>query len=235
MAGKLYVIPTVIAEDTTEVIPQQVRDVLLNTTYFLAEDIRTARRYVSSLKLGVTIEELSFEVLDKKTNPASLERLLEPLLSGQSVGILSESGCPGIADPGALAVAYAQKKDIEVIPLVGPSSILLSLMASGFNGQKFCFHGYLPIEQKKLDVEIKRLDSDSRKLNQTQIFIETPYRNNQLLKSLIQSCNPSTLLCVAKDVTSSNSYIKTKAIKDWKNTKIDLHKVPTVFLLYAGM
>ena len=235
MAGKLYVIPTVIAEDTTEVIPQQVRDVLLNTTYFLAEDIRTARRYVSSLKLGVTIEELSFEVLDKKTNPASLERLLKPLLSGQNVGILSESGCPGIADPGALAVAYAQKKDIEVIPLVGPSSILLSLMASGFNGQKFCFHGYLPIEQKKLDVEIKRLDSDSRKLNQTQIFIETPYRNNQLLKSLIQSCNPSTLLCVAKDVTSSNSYIKTKAIKDWKNTKIDLHKVPTVFLLYAGM
>ena len=235
MAGKLYVIPTVIAEDTTEVIPQQVRDVLLNTTYFLAEDIRTARRYVSSLKLGVTIEELSFEVLDKKTNPASLERLLKPLLSGQNVGILSESGCPGIADPGALAVAYAQKKDIEVIPLVGPSSILLSLMASGFNGQKFCFHGYLPIEQKKLEVEIKRLDSDSRKLNQTQIFIETPYRNNQLLKSLILSCNPSTLLCVAKDITSSNSYIKTKAIKDWKNTKIDLHKVPTVFLLYAGM
>lgn len=234
MAGKLYIIPSVIADDTSEVIPQQVRDVLLNTNYFLAENIRTARRYISSLKLGITIEELHFEILDKKTNPEQLNNLLKPLLNGQNVGILSESGCPGIADPGALAVAYAQQKDIEVIPLVGPSSILLSLMASGFNGQKFCFHGYLPIDQGKLENEIKKLDSESRKFNQTQIFIETPYRNNQLLKALIQSCSSSTLLCVAKDITSANSFIKTKRIADWKKMKIDLHKIPTVFLLYAG-
>lgn len=234
MAGKLYIIPSVIADDTSDVIPQQVRDVLLTTKYFLAENIRTARRYISSLKLGITIEELQFEILDKKTNPAQLSNLLKPLMNGQNVGILSESGCPGIADPGALAVAYAQQKDIEVIPLVGPSSILLSLMASGFNGQKFCFHGYLPIDQSKLESEIKRLDSDSRKFNQTQIFIETPYRNNQLLKALIQSCNSSTLLCVAKDITSTNSFIKTKTIADWRKMKIDLHKIPTVFLLYAG-
>lgn len=235
MIGKLYIIPTMIADDTQHVIPEQVRNVLSQTKYFLAENIRTARRYISSLQLGITIEELDFNVLDKKTKPTQLEAYFKPLMKGDNLGILSESGCPGIADPGALAVEYAQKRGIEVVPLVGPSSILLSLMASGFNGQKFCFHGYLPIDQIKLENEIKRLESESRKFNQTQLFIETPYRNNQLLKSITQTCHPNTLLCVGKDITAPGSFIKTKTIADWRKIKIDLHKIPTVFLLYAGI
>jgi len=231
--GKLYIIPSVIS-DNKNVIPDQVREVIAQTDYFLVENLRTARRYISSLKLGLTIEELSFELLDKKTPDHQVEKIMQPVLQGKNAGLLSESGCPGVADPGSEAVKYAHKKGIEVIPLVGPSSIILALMASGFNGQQFAFHGYLPIDKKELDKRIKQLEDESRKKKQTQIFIEAPYRNNQLLKAIIGSASPDTQVCVARDISGPNEWVKTCQIKEWKNKKIDLHKIPTVFLLYAG-
>lgn len=234
MTGKLYLIPTVLAEEATTTIPDQVREVLSKVSFFLVENVRTSRRYISSLKLGLTIEELRFELLDKKTSRQQLNELLQPLLEGVNIGVLSESGCPGIADPGALAAEWAHKNNIEVIPLVGPSSIFLALMASGFNGQKFCFHGYLPIDKRELETEVRRLEQESRKLDQTQIFIETPYRNNQLLKTLTQVNHPDTLICIAKNVTGTGEVIRTCTVKQWRNESIDLHKIPTVFLMYAG-
>ncbi len=234
MTGKLFLIPTVIAEGQNSTIPVSVREAIMSTQSFIVENVRTARRYISSLKLGVVIEELEFEVLDKKTNDTQVSTMLDGLLKGKNIGILSESGCPGVADPGAKAVEWAHKRGVEVVPMFGPSSILLGLMGSGFNGQKFCFHGYLPIDKKELEKELRRLESESRKLNQTQIFIETPYRNNQMLEMLIRVSNNETRVCVAKDLTSPDQLIKTKKVSAWKKESIDLHKIPTVFLMYAG-
>ncbi|HNP19575.1 MAG TPA: SAM-dependent methyltransferase [Fulvivirga sp.] len=232
--GTLYLIPTVIADRQTNTIPDQVKELLKTLQYFLVENVRTSRRYISSLSLGLTIEDLNFEVLNKNTKNTDLDILMEPLTKGYNMGILSESGCPGVADPGAHAVAWAQRNGYKVIPLVGPSSILLALMGSGFNGQKFCFHGYLPIDKKKLEAEIRRLEIESRNSYQTQIFIETPFRNNQLLKTLTQVNNNETLLCIAKNLTAPDQLIETKTIAEWKKTKIDLHKIPTVFLMYVA-
>ncbi len=232
--GTLYLIPTVIADHQTDTIPVQVKELLKTLRYFLVENVRTSRRYISSLSLGLTIEDLNFEVLNKNTKNTDLDVLMEPLIKGHNMGILSESGCPGVADPGAHAVAWAQRRGYKVIPLVGPSSILLALMGSGFNGQKFCFHGYLPIDKKKLETEIRRLEAESRNSYQTQIFIETPFRNNQLFKTLTQVNNNDTLLCIAKNLTAPDQLIETKTIAEWKKTVIDLHKIPTVFLMYVG-
>lgn len=232
--GKLYIIPNVVSENQVDTIPLQVLTAIKTTSLFLVENVRTARRYISSLNLGVTIEDLEFFLLDKKTPDEEISRLMQPLLAGKNVGILSESGCPGIADPGAKAVEWAHKKGVRVIPLVGPSSLLLALMGSGFNGQKFCFHGYLPIDKKPLEAEIRRLTTESNRFNQTQIFIETPYRNNQLLKTILSVCDNSTQLCVARDLTGEQEFIETHSIGHWKSQEIDLHKVPTVFLIYAG-
>lgn len=232
--GKLYIIPNVVSENQVGTIPLQVLTAIKTTSLFLVENVRTARRYISSLNLGVTIEDLEFFLLDKKTPDEEISRLMQPLLAGKNVGILSESGCPGIADPGAKAVEWAHKKGVRVIPLVGPSSLLLALMGSGFNGQKFCFHGYLPIDKKPLEAEIRRLTTESNRFNQTQIFIETPYRNNQLLKTILSVCDNSTQLCVARDLTGEQEFIETHSIGHWKSQDIDLHKVPTVFLIYAG-
>ncbi|MBL3654673.1 SAM-dependent methyltransferase [Fulvivirga sediminis] len=232
--GILYLIPSSISENQTDVIPEQVRQVIKNTEHFAVENVRTARRFISSLKLGLTIEELQFEVLDKKTTDSTVEKILKPLLQGKNVGVISESGCPGIADPGSRAVAYAHKKNIRVVPLVGPSSIFLALMASGFNGQKFAFHGYLPIKKKELETAIKQLEADSIKHLQTQIFIEAPYRNNQMLETLTKTCRPSTQICVAKDVSGTEEFIKSQTAAEWKKQKIELHKVPTVFILFSS-
>lgn len=232
--GHLYLIPIAISSNQNAVIPEQVRQVILQTDYFLVEDLRTARRFISSLNLGIKIDALTFEKLDKKSSISQVERIMKPVMEGRNAGIMSESGCPGVADPGSLAVQYAHKKNIEVVPLVGPSSILLALMASGFNGQQFAFHGYLPIDKKQLEQKIKALEEESRRKNQTQLFIEAPYRNNQLLESLTRNGNAETKLCVAKDISGDQQYIKTATLKDWKKTKVDLHKVPTVFALYAG-
>ena len=230
----LYLIPTVISEVQNDVIPEQVRNVILHTDYFLVENVRTARRFISSLKMGITIEDLHFEVLDKKTSEEKAAKLLQPLREGRNVGIMSESGCPGIADPGSAAVRYAHKHGIRVVPLVGPSSIFLSLMASGFNGQNFTFHGYLPIDKKALENTIKTLEADSRKHKRTQIFIEAPYRNNQLLESMCKYASPDTMLCVARDISGKDEFIRTSTIKGWKSIEVELHKIPTVFLLYSA-
>ncbi len=228
--GKLFLIPVVIADETEEqVITSKVKEVISGLDYFLVENVRTARRFISKLKLGLTIEDLHFEVLDKKTRVQNIENLMKPVLEGKDVGIMSESGCPGIADPGSLAVAYAHQSGVQVIPLSGPSSIFLALMASGFNGQSFVFHGYVPIDKKDLEENIKSMESSARKLNQTQIFMDTPYRNQKLFELLVQNCHPDTQLSVARGITGKDEFINTRSIKDWKKEKIDLHKVPTIF------
>lgn len=233
--GKLYLIPNTIADNTQEqVIPLHVRKTLESIRHFLAEDVRTARRYLSSLKLYESIESLHFEVLNKETPKEELKSLLEPIREGHSVGIVSESGCPGIADPGALAVRFAHEHGIQVIPLVGPSSILLALMASGLNGQHFAFHGYLPIESKDAAHVIKTFEKESRNRNQTQIFIETPYRNNNLMNVLLKTLHDDTLLCVAVDVTGETENINTHPVKKWKNMKPSFPKIPAVFLFLAS-
>jgi 16S rRNA (cytidine1402-2'-O)-methyltransferase len=234
MKGKIFLIPTIIAEGTAEgVIPKQVTEILSGINTFLAEDIRTARRYLSSLKIYPSIEALQFHVLDKNTSQAAIRPLLQPLLQGQSIGILSESGCPGVADPGAVAVRLAHELDIPVVPLVGPSSILLALMASGLNGQRFAFHGYLPIDSKEAARTIQDLEKESRAKNQTQIAIETPYRNKTLFQNLIKNLSDATLLTVATDVTGTSERIKTIPVRQWKKESTDLPKLPTVFLFLA--
>lgn len=234
MRGKLYLIPTTIADDTQAiVIPAHVRNVLPSIQHFLAEEIRTARRYLSSLKVYDSIEPLQFHVLDKKTKPAELKEFFKPIEEGKNMGILSESGCPGVADPGALAVQYAHQQGITVVPLVGPSSLLLALMGSGLNGQRFAFHGYLPIDAKDRQQAIRELEKESKQKNQTQLFIETPYRNQTVFNDLVKTLAPSTQLCVAYDVTGSAEMIKTKAVSEWRNEKVVLDKLPCVFLLLS--
>jgi 16S rRNA (cytidine1402-2'-O)-methyltransferase len=232
--GKLYLIPTVLAENSAEkIINLGTREIVKNTKYYLVENVRTARRFISSLKLGITIEDLQFEILDKKTKPAELERIMKPLFAGVDVGVMSEAGCPGIADPGSAAVAYAHEKKIQVVPLTGPSSMFLALMGSGFNGQSFAFHGYLPIDKQDRINAIKQLEGESARHNKTQIFMETPFRNNHLFEDLKSALSPQTKLCIAKNLTGSDEFIQTKTIQDWRKTKLDLHKVPVVFILYV--
>lgn len=230
--GKLFLIPTVIADDTeSNVIGDQIRETIKELDYFLVENVRTARRYISKLKLGLTIEELQFEVLDKKTGRSAVEKLLAPTLKGKDVGIISESGCPGVADPGSVAVSVAHQKNIQVIPLSGPSSILMALMASGFNGQSFVFHGYIPIDKKDRIDKIRSMERDANKLNQTQLFMDTPYRNQKLLDDLIYTCSANTKISVARGITGNDELIQTKTVADWKKSKIDVNKIPTIFSL----
>lgn len=232
--GKLFLIPNILAENTADaVITPQVREVIQHTKVFLVENMRTTRRYISSLKLGVNLEEVHMEILDKNTSPESMNKLLQPLFKGADVGIISEAGCPGIADPGALAVAHAHTRGIQVVPLSGPSSMFMALMGSGFSGQSFAFHGYLPIDKKERSQALRKLESESLKEQRAQIFMETPFRNNQLLQDVIQSLNPQTKLCIAKNITAKDELIQTKTVQDWKNSSIDLHKIPTVFILQS--
>lgn len=232
--GKLYLIPNIISEFTQDkVIPVSIRQTLPEITHFLAEDIRTARRYLSSLKIYDSIEALHFELLNKDTSPVELSILMQPIFDGHNLGIISESGCPGVADPGALAVEYAHQHNIQVVPLVGPSSILLALMASGLNGQQFAFHGYLPIEEKEAVRVIRELESESKQKYQTQIFIETPYRNNSIFTTLLKTLHPQTKLTVALDLTGANETVLTQSIASWKDKKPNWPKTPSVFLFLA--
>jgi 16S rRNA (cytidine1402-2'-O)-methyltransferase len=229
--GILYLIPSVIAENTEkQVLSPQMIDVCRHTKFYLAENIRTSRRFISSLGLGIDIPELDFSLLDKKTPEAEVPALLQPLLEGKDMGVLSEAGCPGVADPGARAVSWAHKKGIRVLPLVGPSSILLALMASGFSGQSFVFHGYLPIKSADRVKALKQLEREAH-AGQTQIFMETPYRNHHLLEDLLQNCQPNTLLCIASGLTGEEELVKTMTVAGWRKQKPDLHKIPTIFLL----
>ncbi|MEP6734941.1 MAG: SAM-dependent methyltransferase [Chryseolinea sp.] len=232
--GTIYLIPNIIAEHTEKyVITEGVRRVLPNIVHFLAEDIRTARRYLKTLSIYQAIEPLKFETLNKDTLKTDIKRLLQPALDGHDLGILSDSGCPGIADPGAIAVAYAHEVGIKVIPLVGPSSILLALMASGLNGQRFTFHGYLPIDTQEAAKTIRDLERESKQRNLTQIFIETPYRSNSLFNTLIKNLGGRTLLSIAVDITSESEDIRTLSVSKWKNVSGELPKSPTVFSFLA--
>ncbi|MEM9673007.1 MAG: SAM-dependent methyltransferase [Cyclobacteriaceae bacterium] len=232
--GTVFLIPTVIAPDTHQkVLSPQIRDVVNSTNYYLVENIRTARRFLSAIPIKTPIDQLQFELLNKKTSPEELPVLMQPAFAGHNIGIMSEAGCPGVADPGALAVSYAHRKNLRVVPLVGPSSILLALMASGFNGQSFTFHGYLPIDKNKRIRAIKSLEKQSQQHQQTQIFMETPYRNNHLFSDVIKHCHPKTLICVAKNISGTEEYIKTQPVYAWRKEKLELHKVPTVFLLFS--
>lgn len=233
-SGKLFLIPTTIAESTQHsVIPSSVIEALKHIDHFLAEDIRTARRYLSSLKIYDSIEPLHFSVLNKETREQDLPELFAPIREGKNIGVLSESGCPGIADPGALAARYAHQHGIQVIPLTGPSSILLALMASGLTGQNFAFHGYLPIDGKESTEAIRSFEKESQSKRQTQIFIETPYRNNAMTGNLLKALHEDTLLCIAIDITGKDESIITKPVKAWRKDKPELPKSPAVFLFLA--
>lgn len=232
--GDVYLIPNVIAEGTQhQVIPVSVREALITIKHFLAEDIRTARRYFSCLGIFPSIEALHFEVLNKDTDPATLNTLFTPVFEGYNLGVVSDAGCPGVADPGATAVRFAHEHGIRVVPLVGPSSLLLALMASGLNGQRFAFHGYLPIDKGEFSKAVRELEKESRRNNQTQVFIETPYRTDATFAALLQALRDDTLLSVASELTSDAEFILTWSVAKWKARPKKLGKVPAVFTLLA--
>ncbi|MBN2166825.1 MAG: SAM-dependent methyltransferase [Marinilabiliaceae bacterium] len=234
MAGKLFLIPNTLGDtNINSVIPNEIVNICTSLKYFAVENIRTARRYLKKVNPAIVIDDLHFSVLDKNTKPAELSSIITPALNGESIGIISEAGCPGVADPGANLVELAHKKKIQVIPLVGPSSILLAMMASGLNGQSFAFNGYLPIQRHEKINALKNYELRSKKENQAQLFIETPYRNMQLLDDIIASCNPQTRMCIASDITLETEFIQTKTINEWKNKKPNLNKRPTIFIIQS--
>lgn len=233
METALYLIPMTLGDTEIErVLPSFNREVIISVKYFIVENIRTARRFLKKVDKDIDIDSLSFVELNKHTTPESISTYLEPLEKGNSIGVISEAGCPAIADPGADVVAIAQRKGLKVVPLIGPSSILLSLMASGFNGQSFAFHGYLPIEKGDRVKKIKALEQLVYSEHQTQIFIETPYRNNKMIDDLISVCRPQTKLCIAANITCDDEFIRTMSLKDWKKSIPELSKIPCIFLIY---
>ena len=230
--GNLYLIPTTLGEsDTARVIPSEVSAIVKEIRYFIVENIRTARRYLRKMDPTLNIDELQFFELNQHTDSSAPAEYLNPVLEGFDVGIISEAGCPGIADPGAEVVKIAHIKQIRVIPLVGPSSILLSLMASGMNGQNFAFIGYIPVKPAERVKAIREIEKRSGVENQTQIFIEAPYRNTQLINDLINTLNDQTRLCIACDITLNTEYIKTQTVAQWKKGIPDLNKRPAIFLI----
>jgi 16S rRNA (cytidine1402-2'-O)-methyltransferase len=234
MKGKLYLIPNTLGDSPiNNVIPPFNCNIINTINHYIVEDVRTARRFLSKCDIKTKIDDLQFYLLNKHTPFEEIIGFLAPLNEGQAVGIISEAGCPAIADPGAEVVRLAHEAEIEVIPLVGPSSILLALMASGFNGQRFAFNGYLPVKDAERNQQLKRDELRSKAEGQTQIYIETPYRNMQLLKAFIECLNPNTKLCIATDLSLGSEQIKTKVLKDWKSSKIDLNKRPSIFLFQA--
>ncbi|HUW00157.1 MAG TPA: SAM-dependent methyltransferase [Gallionella sp.] len=231
--GTLYLIPCTLGDTPAEqVLPQHVIGLARKLQHFVVEQPKTARQFLSALKPEQPIQALHFDTLNEHTAAIELPKLLAPLLAGQDVGIISEAGCPGIADPGADLVNLAHRSGIRVVPLVGPSSILLALMACGLNGQCFAFHGYLPIAEAERNKMISKLEAESSRLKQTQLFIETPYRNDRMLSALLAQCRPETQLCVATDITLPSEQIHTLAIAQWKSQPMpQLNKRPSLFLL----
>ena len=236
--GKLYLIPitlsnpgetTVVPED---VLPQTIKRTIDFVDYYIVENEKTARKFIKSIHPEKKQTDLKISVLNKHTDFAEHNEFIQPLLRGENIGLMSESGCPGIADPGAVIVKLAHEKGIQVVPLVGPSSILLALMASGMNGQSFAFNGYLPIDKNDKKQALKNFERLSQDKNQSQLFIETPYRNNKLMEDLLQILQPSTYLCVACDITLPTEYIKTKTVNKWKKEKADLHNRPCIFIIH---
>ena len=228
--GKLYLIPTYLSSTNNEDnITNSVKNTIQKTSYYLVENIRTARRYIASLKLGLDIDKLHFDLIDKRFNKHDLPTLLNPLSSGKNMGILSEVGLPAIADPGNLAVRYAHQQEFEVVCLEGASSIILGLASSGLNGQKFTFHGYLPINPILLEKKVKTMEQTALRSNYSQIFIETPYRNQQLLTALCKILKPDTVLAIGADLTGQDQYICSKKISAWKKGNFKIDKIPCIF------
>ncbi|MDR2938579.1 MAG: SAM-dependent methyltransferase [Prevotellaceae bacterium] len=230
MHGTLYLIPSTLGDCcTADVLPQRTAEIVNRIAHYVVENTRSARRFLSKLGIQQSIDSLSFTELNEHTSLAEVAPLLAPLLDGNDVGIISEAGVPSVADPGAALVRLAHEKNIRVVPLVGPSSILLALMASGFNGQAFAFSGYLPVKPDERTHAIKNLEK--RSAHETQIFMETPYRNNKLIADLLSICAPQTKLCLAADITLETEFISTKTISEWKKKTPDLNKRPCIFLL----
>ena len=233
--GTLYMVPVTLGDDNLSfVIPADVIQLVKGLEYFVVENEKSARRFLGTVKSNKPVRELNFQLLNEHTAEKDLPELIAPLLAGHNVGMLSDAGCPGIADPGATLAALAHRKGIKVSPLVGPSSILLSLMASGFNGQQFTFLGYLPSDKAARVTKLKEIEKQSERLNETQIFIETPYRNQHMLEDILASCNANTKLCIARNVSLEAELVVSTTIAEWKKNALpDLHKQPTVFLLIA--
>lgn len=233
LKGVLYLIPTTLGDnEPLEVLPYSVRTVIEELTHFIVENEKTARRFIKKITPKKSQQSLVIKSIDKYANAIEVQTYLDDCNSGVSVGLLSEAGVPAIADPGAEIVKLAHEKGIKVVPLVGPSSIILAMMASGFNGQNFTFNGYLPIDNSERKSAIKSLEKLSKDKNQSQIFIETPFRNEKMLGDLKNTLAPSTKLCVACDITLPTEYIRTLSIRDWQNENPSLHKRPTIFIIH---
>ncbi|AUC81936.1 SAM-dependent methyltransferase [Lacinutrix sp. Bg11-31] len=233
--GKLYLIPTTLGDtDPLNVLPLTVKNAIEQIDIFIVENEKTARRDIKKICPNKEQSSLTLFPLNKFTDISELPTYLEPCKEGLNVGLISEAGCPGVADPGADIVKLAHEFDIKVVPLVGPSSILMAMMSSGMNGQSFAFNGYLPIDKSERKQEIKRLERLSYEHNQSQLFIETPYRNNKFLEDLCNTLNGNTDICVACDITLPSEYIKTMSANDWKRNNVDLHKRPTLFIIHKS-
>ena len=232
MTATVYLIPSLLHEEGLPSIPAYITGIVKQCQVLFVENERTARRYLKTLAKEIVIDHYEWFTMavDGKTDKAFRKKINE----GKTIGIISEAGCPGIADPGQQLVSIAHEMNIEVKPLVGPNSVLLALMASGMNGQQFKFSGYLPIQNPERNKAIKELESESAKKNCTQIFIETPYRNNQMMDALLNNCQPSTKICLAVDLTGEKEFIKTRSVIEWKKDKPDIHKRPAIFLLHAS-
>ena len=228
----VYLIPSLLAEEGLEAIPTYIIDAIKNCQVFFVENERTTRRFFKQIWKEMVIDDYEWVNITEAAIAASTFR--NKIQEGKNIGIVSEAGCPGVADPGQALISIAQAMNVQIKPLVGPNSILLALMASGMNGQQFNFLGYLPIDNQQRIKAIKELETESAKKDCTQIFIETPYRNNQLIEALLKNCSHSTRLCIAVDITGKNEWIKTKTIGDWQNNKTDIHKRPAIFLLYSA-
>lgn len=235
--GKLYLIPVTL--DTSDsitnpmdVLPQTVKRAIDFIDDYIVENEKTARKFIKSIQPEKVQATLHLSALNKRTEVSEHNKMIQPCLEGKNVGLMSEAGCPGVADPGAAIVKIAHEKGIQVVPLVGPSSILLAIMGSGMNGQSFAFNGYLPIEKGEKKAALRSFETLSQQKNQSQLFIETPYRNNKLLEDILQALQPSTHLCIATDITLPTEYIKTLRVQDWKKVTVDLHNRPTIFIIH---
>ncbi len=233
MKGKLYLIPTTLGDASHDFsFPSANNEIVKGLKHYVVEELRSARRFLKSVDKAIDIDTLTIEVLNEHTDVKDVSEMLRFAEQGEDIGLVSEAGCPAVADPGADIVSLAHRRGIQVVPLVGPSSILMSLMSSGFNGQNFAFVGYLPVKPNEKLQRIKQLEGRVYAENQTQIFIEAPYRNNQLMETMVKILQPHTRICVAADITLENEFIQTKTAKEWKKSLPELHKRPTIFLIY---
>ncbi len=230
--GTIYMVPTTLGGETvTDIIPEDVRNQITELRVFVVEDLKSARRYLRKLDRAFPIDDSRFFVLNKKTDRAEIERFIAPAIQGQDIGVISEAGCPGVADPGAEIVAVAHRLGLRIHPFVGPSSILLTLMGSGFSGQNFAFHGYLPKDRKDRIRELKDYEHDTRRNGTTHLFMDTPFRNMNVLEDLLNELADNTMLCIASNITLPGASIRTMSVKDWRENAYDLSRKPTMFAI----